>query len=275
IFGLESAVSRVLNAMDKGITPENASRILHDCAAVGIRAFVMFFTGFPSETRKEAEQTVRFIEQHANCITHVATSRFVVEERAPVFRQRDRYGLSTVPRNGDGELKTWCAYRLDEGMQAAEVSAFVNEIERRSSIRPPGSFLVSRSHLVFLPPGYPQSEQPIDRASVDLSCPERLVPRRSSTLLPYTFAFNLDEVQRALESPAEVVERNTTSYVFDEDSERLIEVGSDGTALLGACSGRYTLAEILDAVGVNGRDTTLRFLGDLSRRSFITWEARR
>ncbi len=164
--------------------------------------------------------------------------------------------------------------RVDEGMQAADVSEFVNGIERRSSIRPPGSFLISRSHLGFLPPGYPQSEHRIDPVRVDLSCPERLVPCRSSALLPYTFAFNLDEVQRALESPADVVEQNTTSYVFDEDNERLIEVGSDGTALLGACSGRYSLAEILDAVGINGRDTTLSFLADLSRRSFITWEAR-
>src|ERR1039458_1284295 len=98
--------------MDKGITPENASRILHDCAAVGIRAFVMFFTGFPSKTRTEAEQTVDFVEKHADCITHVATSRFVVEERAPVFRQRDRYGLSTVSRDGEGDLKTWCTSGL-------------------------------------------------------------------------------------------------------------------------------------------------------------------
>jgi len=271
IFGLESAVSRVLNAMDKGITPENASLILHDCASLGIRAFVMFFAGFPSETRTEAEQTVDFVEKHADCITHVATSRFVVEERAPVFRQQDRYGLSTLPRDGEGNLKTWRAYHVDKGMQAAEVSEFVRAIERRSSIRPPGSFLISRSHLVFLPPGYLPIDLPIERARVDLSCPERLVPRRSTTLLPYTFAFNLDEVQRTLESPANVVRQNATSYVFDPDNERLIEVGDDGTALLGACSGRYTLAQILEVVGANGRETTLTFLCDLSDRNFISW----
>lgn len=273
IFGLESAVSRVLNAMNKGIAPENASRILHDCAAVGIRAFVMFFTGFPSETRTEAEQTVEFVEQHARCITHVATSRFVVEERAPVFRQRDRYGLSTAPRDVVGDLKTWCSYHVDEGMQAAEVSAFVSEIERRNRIRPPGSFLISRSHLVFLPPGPPPIKQPIEPARTDLSCPERLVPCRSGTLLPYRFAFNLDDVQRALDSTADVVQQNATTYVFDQDNERLVEVGNDGTVVLGVCNGRHTLAEILDAVGPKGRDTILTFLDDLSRRNFIKWGA--
>jgi anaerobic magnesium-protoporphyrin IX monomethyl ester cyclase len=272
IFGLESAVARVLNAMDKGITPENASRILHDCAGVGIRAFVMFFTGFPSETRMEAEQTVDFIEQHAACITHVAVSRFVVEERAPVFRFRHRYGLSTLARNREADLRTWCTYQVDEGMQAAEVSEFVSEIERRSSIRPPGSFLISRSHLVFLPPGLPETEQPVEPAPVDLSCPERLIPLRSGTLLPYSFAFNLDEVQSTLGSATDVLKQNVTSYVFDQENERLVEVGNDGTALLGACSGRYNLSEILDAVGPKGRETTLTFLEDLSRRNFISWE---
>jgi len=272
IFGLESAVPRVLNAMEKGITPENASRILHDCAAIGIRAFVMFFTGFPSESRTEADQTVNFVDQHAQCITHVATNRFVVEERAPVFREQKRYGLSTLARTGEEDLRTWSTYHVNDGMQSAEVSEFVNEIERRSSIRPPGSFLISRSHLAFLPPGPPPIEQPMEPAHTILSRPERLVPHRSAMLLPCNFAFNLDEVQQALESPSNVVERNATSYVFDQDNERLVEVGKDGTAILGACSGRYTLAEILDAVGPKGRATTLTFLNDLSRRNLISWE---
>ena len=270
IFGLESAVPRVLNAMDKGITPENASRILRDCASVGIRAFVMFFSGFPSETRAEAEQTVQFVENHSGCITHVATSRFVLEERAPVFQQLDRYGISTVRHSGDGDLETWCAYHVAEGMQAAEVSEFVGEVERRSSIRPPESFLISRSHLVFLPPGRHSNGPPIGLADVDLSCPARMFPCRSDTLLPYEFAFNLDEVQCAAES--DVIEQNATSYVFDQDHEHLIEVGSHGTALLGACNGRHALADILGAVGDKGRETTISFLNELTRRNFITWE---
>ena len=273
IFGLESAVPRVLDAMVKGITPENASRILHACGAVGIRAFVMFFTGFPSETRAEAERTVEFVEQHSDCITHVATSRFVVEERAPVFQQQGRYGLAARSRSDSGDLKTWCTYRADVGMASAEVSEFVTEIERRPSIRPAGSYLISRSHLVFLPPGPPQLEPPVDPAHLDLSCPERLIPRRSAALLPCTFAFNLDEVQHSAASRNDLVAQNPTSYVFDLDSERMVEVGADGTALLGVCAGRHTLAEILDAVGTRGRSTTLEFLHDLSRRNFITWEA--
>ncbi|HEX7137861.1 MAG TPA: radical SAM protein, partial [Vicinamibacterales bacterium] len=47
MFGLESAVPRVLDLIEKGITPELAARILRDCTAAGIRTYVMFFTGFP------------------------------------------------------------------------------------------------------------------------------------------------------------------------------------------------------------------------------------
>ncbi len=273
IFGLESAVPRVLNAMEKGITPETASSILHNCAIVGIRAFVMFFSGFPSETLEEAERTVEFIERHADCIMHVANSRFVLEERAPIFRQCHRYGLSVLPRNVDHDLQTWCTYRVDQGMQPTQVSEFVDEIDRRSRIRPPESFLISRSHLVFLPPGKEIIDGRIERGTVDLSRPERIVPFRSDALLAYEFAFNFDEVQHALDSAADIVERNPTNYVFDQNNESLIEVGTDGTALLGVCSGRHTLAEILEAVGDNGRETTLSFLSELTRRNFIEWEA--
>ncbi len=248
IFGLESAVPRVLAAMDKGITPRDASRILHACAAAGIRAFIMFFTGFPSETRAEAERTVEFVEQHRDFITHIATSRFVLEPRAPAFGRQDRYGLTDVSRHEDGDLKTWYKYRVTKGMNAPEVSALVSEIEERPGIRPPGSYLVSRSHLVFLPPGLPAASDTNGRAGPDLSCPERLIPHRAAGLVPRTFAFNLDDVcQAAASARATPLPRKPTPYVFHNGAERLIEVGPDGKALLSACDGRYTLAQILDA----------------------------
>jgi hypothetical protein len=272
IFGLESAVPRVLNAMEKGITPKAASNILHDCAIVGIRSFVMFFSGFPSETLAEAERTVEFIEEHADCIMHVANSRFVLEEKAPVFRQCQRYGLSALPRNVEHDLQTWRTYHVDQGMQPAEISEFVSEMDRRNRVRPSESFLISRSHLVFLPQENQTAFQPVERGPVNLSRPEQVIPLRSDTLLACEFAFNLDQVQHALESPSDVVERNPTSYVFDQDHESLIEVGTDGVALLGVCSGGYTLAEILEAVGERGRETTLLFFNELTRRNFIEWK---
>ena len=62
MFGMESSVQRVLDHMRKGTKPEQIKAIIKACAKTGIRPFVMFFTGFPTETREEATETIRFIE---------------------------------------------------------------------------------------------------------------------------------------------------------------------------------------------------------------------
>ena len=275
IFGLESAVPRVLNLMAKGIAPEHASRILRACADAGIRTFVMFFTGFPTETRTEAARTIEFVEQHAACITHVATGRFILERQSPAFLRQDLFGLENVEPYDDGDLKTWYRFRVAEGQTAEEVSAFVAEIERRPGIRPPGSYLLSRSHLVFLPPGRAGGAETLPPASPDFSCPERMIPNRIEGLVPREFAFNLDNVRQAAgsSSSTDPLLRKPTQYVFHEETERLIEVGPDGRALLSACDGHRTLAQILDAVGEGGRPATIAFFDEVSRRQFVDWKA--
>ena len=276
IFGLESAVPRVLNLMEKGITPEGASRVLQGCAAAGIRAFVMFFTGFPTETREEANSTVRFVEEHRDLIAHVATNRFILEPQSPVGRSPERYGVTTVRECPDGDLKTWRQYTVSEGLTPVQAAQLLAEIEKRPAVRPPGCFLVSRSHLVFLPAAR-TAEPPaaVAEEPVDLSQPRNLVPRRRPGLVPRTFAFNLNQVrQRMGEDDAAPLPRDPSNYVFSPDCERLIEVGPDGIGLLKACNGRFGLEEILAAVGGGGREATVRFLSGLESRRFIEWEVR-
>src|SRR5206468_2930581 len=56
-FGLESINQRVVDLMDKATTREATERILTDCDAIGIASNVMFFIGFPTETKEEAGET--------------------------------------------------------------------------------------------------------------------------------------------------------------------------------------------------------------------------
>ncbi len=275
IFGLESAVARVLDWMEKGITPESASRVLRGCAAAGIRAFVMIFTGFPTETREEALLTVRFIEEHQDAIAHVATGRFVLEPQSPVGRSPERYGVSALREPFDGDLKTWRQYSVTEGLDSAHAAQLLAEIEAVPAVRPPGCFLVSRSHLVFLPAAR-MTEAPAAEHSRDLSQALDLAPRRRPGLVARTFAFNLDVIRKRIdERDAAPVPREPSNYVFAPDCERLVEVGPDGIDLLKACSGRFALDAILAAVGESSRETTLQFLSGMERRRFIEWDARR
>ena len=102
-----------------------------------------------------------------------------------------------------------------------------------------------------------------------------MIPNRIEGLVPREFAFNLDNVRQAAgsSSSTDPLLRKPTQYVFDAETERLIEVGPDGRALLSACDGHRTLAQILDAMGEGGRPATIAFFDEVSRRQFVDWKA--
>ncbi len=72
-FGIESASQRVLDRMRKGITVVQAVKVLDMCADAGLRTKVFFSFGHIGETMEDAELTFRFIDEHAERITTLAS----------------------------------------------------------------------------------------------------------------------------------------------------------------------------------------------------------
>ncbi|HEX7191397.1 MAG TPA: hypothetical protein VF381_07475, partial [Thermoanaerobaculia bacterium] len=219
--------------------------------------------------------TVEFLERHRGNITMLCGGQFVLEPKSPVYRERERFSITRVYPYPDQDLKTWLQYDVSEGMTLEEAGPVAREIEALPLIRPPDFHLVSRSHLVFLP--LPREDAFHDEAAVAMTPIDQagdLVPLRRSDLMPERLPFNLDDVQERLrDGSTEPLAPRPTDYVFSPEREALIEVGPDGLALLRACSGDFELADILAAVGEDGRDATVTFLRDLEQRQFISWKA--
>jgi radical SAM superfamily enzyme YgiQ (UPF0313 family) len=301
MFGLESAVPRVLARIDKGIDPAWAEQVLRGCAAAGVRAFVMFFLGFPGETREEAEATLAFVERLRGPITHVAFSNFILEHKSPVYREPGRYGITEILPYADEDLKIYSDYRVAEGLDSRQAVALLEEARERPGIRPLiDLYLVSRSHLVFLPPLEAAGSAELDEPSVDAAEQidegrvtdlgelrrrlaqdgrgERLFPLRATDLVPRKVAFDLSEIRRRVEANGDgegaAVSRHEVEYVYSPSREALIDVGDDGLRLLAPCDGRFSLAAILEAVGEEGREAALGFYDGLAARGVLRWEAR-
>lgn len=279
IFGLESGVRRVLGLMEKGIIPQTASRVIVGCSRAGIRTFVMFFTGFPGETREEAEHTVRFVDDHRRHICHVATGQFVLDPQSPIFSDPERYSITEVSDYPDHDLKTWCRYAVASGLSQSEAAELAVEIERHIAARS-DIYLISRSHLAFLPAANEElgdktiSKKEQQRPQRDLAGESVLFPVRKPLLVPQSLAFNLDEIEKRLadrNAEKSTVTGCPTQYVFDAERELLVEVGEDGIVLLSACSGRFSLTEICAAVGEKNRETALGFFRELDKRGFLEW----
>lgn len=63
-LGIESAASRVLDAMDKMTTPQVISDVLKTLASAGIRTTTYWITGFTGETEEDFQETLEFIREH-------------------------------------------------------------------------------------------------------------------------------------------------------------------------------------------------------------------
>lgn len=99
-LGLESAVPRVRDAMDKGVRQDVVERILAESGQVRLRALCLL--GFPGETEDEARQTIDFAVANQDRLAGVSLTPFELMRRSPMASDPARYGLEVgsdpVPR---------------------------------------------------------------------------------------------------------------------------------------------------------------------------------
>jgi len=133
IFGMESANQRVLDFMKKGVKVETMSEALEAMDRNHIFSILMFFTGFPTESRQEALDTVQFIEKHREHVGAYAQCSFSLLEGSPVFVDPEAFGVTEIvpPEN---DLSTDYTYRVKTGLTqqaAAQIAAAIGR--RRAS----------------------------------------------------------------------------------------------------------------------------------------------
>jgi anaerobic magnesium-protoporphyrin IX monomethyl ester cyclase len=127
IYGMESASQRVLDVMEKGVKVETMSDALKAMHANGIFSILMYFTGFPTENRSEAMETVKFIENHREYVGAYAQGSFSLLEGSPVHVNPEKYGVTSItpPK---ANLSTDLSYTVARGLTqdaAARIAAAI------------------------------------------------------------------------------------------------------------------------------------------------------
>lgn len=79
MFGLESYNQRILDLMNKGFKVEEIGGIVEGCHEVGIEKRLMCMVGFPTETREEALETMRFLIDYRGKYTSFVVQPFHLE----------------------------------------------------------------------------------------------------------------------------------------------------------------------------------------------------
>src|SRR5207253_9270310 len=93
-YAYESGSERVLKLMDKATTKEVIKNSLKRASDVGIWNHVMGFFGFPGETRQEAYESMRFLEENKDLVHSIGFGTFDLSRHTPVAKDPERFGVT-------------------------------------------------------------------------------------------------------------------------------------------------------------------------------------
>ncbi len=131
-LGLESGSQRVLDAMNKGIRLDVASRILRILHEEGIGTYVYAMFGMPGETVEDARRTLDFLSVHAPWIDFLNCAVMNLPHgEAPVE------GLRRVPFSPEEDLSLYTDFRCPAGMDRRQARGFLQrELRRHPAVAP-------------------------------------------------------------------------------------------------------------------------------------------
>jgi len=128
-MGYESGNERVLRLMDKATTTDVIRRSLELSAKAGVWNHVMGFFGFPGETREDALDSIRFLEQNHEFVHSIGFGTFDLSKHTPVAKNPDKFGV-TPYKNPAWDLALDYYYTVREGLSVEEAERVFEEFER-------------------------------------------------------------------------------------------------------------------------------------------------
>jgi len=130
-LGLESGSRTVLDALSKGIDPNEAAAALLALDKAGIAVYGYFLFGTPPETEANAHETLDFIVRHSGCISFLNLAIFNLPANSA-----EAQDLSTQEFY-EGDLSLYRGFRHPAGWQRGDVRNFIEKtLKKHPAIAP-------------------------------------------------------------------------------------------------------------------------------------------
>jgi len=124
--GLESGSDKVLQAMNKGFTAEDASAFFRTLTSAHLYFEISMILGYPDETEEEYDQTVDFILKNRKHIPKVAqVNPFVLYAPSRIAEQ---YAPDAYHENGIGNKRVRAFCRVLKRHKIRHAEAFLNNL---------------------------------------------------------------------------------------------------------------------------------------------------
>jgi len=304
-FGFESSSQRVLARMCKGIDPDKSIELVRRVRKSGISVTLYVMTGFPTETRDEARETLQTILANRDAIQEVSVRVFYLDETSEIFKRRSEFDILEVYPDPEADLQVYYDFKAGSGMSRREAREAYLEFTRALRSHFPvfqntnmlyhelkshyflylakaGSWeklvedVLERPRRVAANSAKPLARSALvkrelryDRAAID----ERLSGIDSHTLRPRYQSDIVEDEDRARfdrELPAE--RPSDSMLVYDRRTGELQCFSAAAAMLLERCDGTRTVEQIVEIVPQPARADALRCVEQLSQSGFFEME---
>ena len=225
-LGVESGNERVLSLIDKGAPVRVVSDVIDRLSSAGVAAEAMCFTDFPTETKDEALDTLRFIDERRDRVAVYIVGEFGLTHGSLVAKDPARFGIrETWQLGGDtlglsiffDPLTPW-----KDGDDRAEVDLELTELSRGWTLRPyPWAGAVATAHTLL---HYARFGQGVFRERAKLG---QVGPVLGAEAFEATAKFDIDRLARAQERDGDLwstlvyEKRHVSREAYRELAERV------------------------------------------------------
>ncbi len=150
-FGMESGSQKILKNIRKGITLQEAERIIKKCYECGIAVQLYFIVGFPGEKIEDIKETLNFVIQNRKYISTFGFSELILEEGSEYQINPALYGITEMKCSN--ELRREYQFKASGISQNAAheiVNKLVNYYAKELGEKPFWGDEVESHHLFYL-----------------------------------------------------------------------------------------------------------------------------
>lgn len=115
-WGLESANQRILDMMGKGTSIGDVRDVLVASHRSGIKNMVYVMFGFPTESKEEFRDTLRFLQDNEQMLFIVSTSVFGLQKGSLVYQDPARFGITRIIERKRKILDESISYEVADGI---------------------------------------------------------------------------------------------------------------------------------------------------------------
>jgi len=93
-YGVESASPKILSAMNKGFSIEEAKKAIENTYKAGIAVSSNWIVGFPNESYEDFKETLDFIKNNIGYFKNgVMLNSFILKSNSPIYKDKERFGI--------------------------------------------------------------------------------------------------------------------------------------------------------------------------------------